>query len=973
MGISITQYRASIGLYNMAKYVITAFSLHMCTADLYLFYIITLILTGLVFLLAGDIELNPGPKNLSMCHLNVRGIKEKMSSIRTSLAGTFDIIAITETNLSDNSNFDLTISGYQPIIRLDRYNRGGGGVAVYVSNSLAVKRHHNLETPTLEALWLEIRSNNNIFLLCVCYRPPDVPVSFWDDLQTQVDLSKQIHMNFILTGDLNADPSSTNGPHLSRFADNNHLDILVHEPTRITETSSTILDQFLSNMSQCISDVTVHAPLSTNDHCTISLCVSFKVTRERCYTRRVWYYKRAKFSEFRQKLKDYNWDTCFGTDDVDHACDNWTNAFLDIAQSCIPSKLVTIRPDDSPWYNSELRQLKRHKDRLHHKAKRRNTPQDWQNFRNARNEYVNKLHAAEQTYNTKLASELKEHKSLSPKRWWHIAKSFLGKKNDSTIPPIIDNDTVYFSSQEKANIFNEFFLSHASINTDNATLPRLEPYTNSHLQNLSIQEKEVLEILKNIDVSKSSGPDEISPKMLKEAAPSISPSLTKLINLSLSSCRVPKAWKKANVLPIHKKNEKAVMNNYRPISLLSCVSKILERVVFKHVFNYFRDNFLITVYQSGFIPGDSTVNQLVQLYHMMCDAVDKKKELRIVFCDISKAFDRVWHAGIICKLDAMGIKGPLLKWFNNYLQDRYQRVVIGGACSSWENIQAGVPQGSVLGPLLFLVYINDISRVVNSNIRMFADDTALFITVDDPVEAATVLNTDLQSISQWADQWLVTFSPPKTESMLISLKHHNIPHPVLKLDGSDISDVSSHKHLGITLTQNLSWDVHIDSITSKAGSKVDVLSRLMYKLDRQTLEIMYTSFIRPSLEYGDVVWANMSQCKIRQLELIQKRAGRIISGAVRGTSTEIIYSELGWDSLEKRRYYHKMLFFHKIVNGNAPMYLVELLPGYVGNNNRYSLRNNNDFITYPTRLDTFYRSFFPSAVRDWNQLDPGLR
>ena len=260
-------------------------------------------------------------------------------------------------------------------------------------------------------------------------------------------------------------------------------------------------------------------------------------------------------------------------------------------------------------------------------------------------------------------------------------------------------------------------------------------------------ESDVLDVLKSLDVSKSTGPDHFSPRMLRETAASICPSLTRLFKLSLSQSKFPIKWKKANVLPLHKKNEKDIMNNYRPISLLSCVGKALERIVFKYVFNYFRDNFLLLVYQSGFTPGDSTVHQLVQIYHMMCDALDKKKDIRLVFCDISKAFDRVWHDGLIHKLQCIGIQGPLLLWFKSYLHDRQQRVIVGGKHSSWGYIRAGVPQGSVLGPLLFLVFINDITSVVNCNIRLFADDTTIFVTVDDPQVAAETLTSNLETIS----------------------------------------------------------------------------------------------------------------------------------------------------------------------------------------------------------------------------------
>lgn len=398
-----------------------------------------------------------------------------------------------------------------------------------------------------------------------------------------------------------------------------------------------------------------------------------------------------------------------------------------------------------------------------------------------------------------------------------------------------------------------------------------------------------------------------------------------------------------------------------------------EKIVFKKVFNFFRENFLITAFQSGFLPRDGTVNQLVQLYHIFCEALDRKKEVRVVFCDISKAFDRVWHKGLIFKLHQMGIRGKLLDWFRDYLSDRIQRVTLNGVHSNWGNIEAGVPQGSVLGPLLFLVYINDISKVVTSNIRLFADDTTLFITVDDdPVRPASQLNHDLREINKWANQWLVKFSPPKTESMVISNKQNTF-HPPLFFGSDMIKQVNEHKHLGLWFSSDLSWHKHIDEICMKADKRVDILSRLKYILDRKTLETMYTSFIRPILEYSDVIWDNASEYQLKRVEDIQYRAGKIVSGAISLTPKSKVYKELAWESLSTRREKHKLLLFHRIVNNHVPKYLSDLVGNPVSKKSKYNLRNQNDITIAKSNTEKFRKSFIPSATRLWNNKNNIIR
>ena len=259
--------------------------------------------------------------------------------------------------------------------------------------------------------------------------------------------------------------------------------------------------------------------------------------------------------------------------------------------------------------------------------------------------------------------------------------------------------------------------------------------------------------IKELKLNKSSGPDGIHNKMLLKGVDIISQPLASLFNRSIDEGTFPTAWKTAHVTSIYKlKGDKSVCANYRPISLLSCIGKILERCIHGYVFDFLRTNNLLTMSQSGFIPHDSTTFQLLSMYDDFCKALDNRIVTQCIYFDISKAFDRVWHKALLRKLYGIGIRGTLFSWFKNYLSNRTQAVVIKGKSSSYLKIPSGVPQGSVLGPLLFLIYINDITKDIESTIRLFADDTSIYLSIDDPVIRTTNLNSDL---SYYAGYWSV--------------------------------------------------------------------------------------------------------------------------------------------------------------------------------------------------------------------------
>ena len=547
-----------------------------------------------------------------------------------------------------------------------------------------------------------------------------------------------------------------------------------------------------------------------------------------------------------------------------------------------------------------------------------------------------------------------------------VLKTFISPQSKTSIPPLENDGSISSDENEKANILNNFFQSQSSLNNQYPILPQILPTAvTNELNNIEFSRTEVETILKSLPIGKASGPNNLSNRILRELAHELSSPFCNLFNQSINLGFVPSSYKEASVCPVHKKGDRYIPSNYRPISLLNSESKLFERLVFKYLYNHLRDNNLLSSLQSGFIPGDSTVNQLTYLYNTFYQALDSGKKVRAVFCDISKAFDRVWHEGLLLKLKAAGVTGKVLAWFKSYLSDRKQRVILPGVTSDWAYICAGVPQGSILEPLLFLLFINDIVLDIGSNIRLFADDTSLYIIVDNPITAANCLNIDLERISKWAATWLVAFNPTKTESPLISRKLNKLNHPPIIMQNLQISEVEFHKHLGIYLSNDCTWHHHIKYISEKAWCRINVMRKLKSKLDRKSLETIYTAFIRPLLEYGDVIWDNCSQYEKQELEKIQLEAARIATRTTKLISITALYKEVGWESLEQRRQTHKLTLFFKMFSHVTPLYLSSLIPPSVSDMSRYNLRNTDQLQTIDSRTNLYYNSFLPSTVRAW--------
>ena len=372
-------------------------------------------------------------------------------------------------------------------------------------------------------------------------------------------------------------------------------------------------------------------------------------------------------------------------------------------------------------------------------------------------------------------------------------------------------------------------------------------------------------------------------------------------------------WKISHITAIYKhkglKNDKV---NYRPISLLPTLSKMCESIIHHRLLGHCSENNIISYRQAAYIKGDSTVSQLLYLVHKIKLAWTGKKVTHGVFLDVDGAFDKIWHKAMIAKLNSINIEGKLLDLFTSYLSNRQQKTVVDGEKSNTTCIPAGLPQGSRLGPLLFIIYINDITDIgLESEILIFADDCTLMISDPDPQKTVEILNRDLGRISTWASKWKIQFNASKTKSLLFSKKYNENLQP-LTFNNENVTKVSSTRHLGLQLSFNLDWKEQVNIMCLKASRKLSVLRRVK-NLQRSTLDLLYKTTIISVIDYGLIVYYHsLTQTDKMKIDRIQYSAAKLVSSTMHYTSRVKLEKELGWESMKDRADYLGLTLFHKI-------------------------------------------------------------
>ena len=854
--------------------------------------LIALWLFSLLLKMSSDVHPNPGPPSvdqrfssgfLSFCNWNLNTLS-KDDFYRVSLLEAnntlykYDIISLCETSLSDDIVIpENSLPGYiyHPLNNPD----GGknGGVGIFYKDSLPLRIREDLSFD--ECLVTELIFGRKKIFFTVFYRNPkndaasigfaDFLINF-ENLHTKIQEENPYAMFF--TGDVNGHTqawypegdTNAEGAKLDELFSSLNLHQLISEPTHFfrDDCLPSCIDVVLTDQPNLVLNSGVRPSLDpTVKHQMVFCKINFKIPPPPKHRRRIWHFNKAQVENIKKSISKFPWST-----QLNNISNNPTQqvallnqTISNVMSNFVPNEEKTFRPSDPPWFNKTIKSCLKKHNKLYKKfVKNGSSLADKQILETNKSEISSVILNAKEAYLKQQGAKLADP-STSKKTYWKIINGFLNKCKVPRIPPLFFEGNFITDCKHKAAIFNNYFAEQCTIFQTDSVLPPLVYHTTKTLSSFVIKIDEIKDILKVLKTNKAHGPDNISVSMIQLCGEDISVPLRIIFLNILDTGIFPEQWKQANVTPVHKKKDKQTVSNYRPISLLPIFAKIFERIIFKNLYNYFTLNKLITKNQSGFTPGDSGTNQLLSLVHDVHKGFDDNRclEVRSVYLDMSKAFDKVWHEGLLHKLQQNGINGKLLSLLRNYLSNRKQRVVLNGEASDWAPIQSGVPQGSVLGPLLFLIFINDLEAGIISQIKFFADDTSLYSVVKDPETSARELNHDLEVISSWAKQWKMSFNPDPTkpaEEILFSQKRKPVSHPPLFFNGIEVKRVTEHKHLGLILDPKLNFAAHFKEKSAKAKKGIGLIKYLRSYLPTNSLDQIYKMHVRSHLDYCDFIY-----------------------------------------------------------------------------------------------------------------------
>lgn len=888
-----------------------------------------------------------------------------------------DVIGIAETWL-DTSIPDniIEISGFN-IFRNDRNSRGGG-VALYIRNSFKVTiiASSNTSGPDKpgkpEHLMCSIQQGKHepVFI-CVVYKPPNISTVHNCSLKQDILTFSSTFSHKVIIGDFNCNILGTGSE--ARFvpdlADELSLQLVQHGPTHFSNTTRTWIDAMLVDSNDTIKELANRATSFHSRHNFIEVNIEIPILRTVKEDLKYRNYKGVNNTELINLLSDYDW-TLFEVPDMDpvHGLECLNNNLSQAIDKLAPEKVLRMRRNNFPWMNDHIKMLQRKTEATYKRHRRTQDPELYKQFVELRRNTEEETDRARTKYLRNKINEARKSNAV----WKEL--------HNIGLLPKPKGDLNGFTPQE----LNDHFAKVSISQNENAdTLKDIvsnAPEEGFAFSKISL--KDVKEAVAHFS-SEAVGEDGIPHSIISKALPFIGPHVVQIFNASLKQGIFPDTWKKAHVIPLKKARAPSSPADFRPISILPLLSKVFEKIVHSQMIQYLESNNLIDPLQTGFRKNHSTQTALLKLADDIRTGMDSKLLTVLLLFDMSKAFDSISRTRLLRKLQELGFSKTVLAWICSYLTGREQLVTSRSeGNSSWLTTNLGVPQGSVLGPLLFILYINDICKALPTDKvkhLLYADDLQIYIQIsrDKLHEGVNLLAEAARSIQEWANAAglrlnvaktkAILFGPSKTvsEIMLSDLEG------VKLYDGTFIPFSSSVTSLGVVLDSSLSWKDHINSIGKKINKVMYCLRHFRRFTDENLRKKLVEALAFPHIDYCSVVYSDASLQLRTRIQVMQNSCIRYIHG-LKGTDRVTPHRvKLAWMRTDTRRFYFLGLALYKILREKTPSYLSEFFENYISHG---PTRRNKPELKIPfARTEIGIQAFKVSGARFWNSLPTFIR
>ena len=903
-------------------------------------------------------------KQLRISICNFQSIWNKCNILKNYLTkNDIDILLGSETHLSENIKNSEMLPPNYTASRKDR-NDGYGGVVIIYKNDLQIEE---IQHKKGELVSIRVVTYEKPIILTACYRSPSNSNEANCELIEGINQMYLKHKNnpMWFGGDFNLpdiDWSTKNiaGHQYTRKLNDDFLEAFdtasLTQVVDFTTRKKATLDLFLTNRPGLIKNCEPTPGFGDHDTAIIAdiFCHPQKI---KPIQRKVHVWKRADLEALHKDVKD-EMDKFTTAESTETPINNLWTRFKDIILNAqnknVPTKMTSTRYSQ-PWFDRDCKRSVRKKNRRYRVFKRTKLDKDWEKYKDAAKTARKTCNNA---HNTFIKDKIIENGDKNNKRFFSFVKA---KKTDIMgVSPLLDNGAIQTKDCDIAETLNKQFASVFSV--DDGTTPEVNDPQGSPIGTITFTRNGILKLLKGLDPSKASGPDGVSTRILKECSDEIADALLLVFTASLKQGKIPDDWRRATITPLYKGGNKnrSKAENYRPVSLTSTTCKIMEHIIYSHIMQHFDKEHILSNTQHGFRKYRSCETQLIQTVHDLAKAINDRVQIDSILLDFSKAFDKVCHRKLLHKLKHYGVGGEILCWITDFLHERTQCVVVRGTSSKHTAVISGVPQGTVLGPLLFLAYINDMPMEIKSKIALFADDSYLYRRILS-IEDSRQLQTDLDILVTWEEKWSMEFHPGKCKLLRVT-KKRNVINAHYQIHGQQLEAVEKAKYLGVTLRKDLSWNAHIAIICAKASNTRFFLQRNLAKSDSETRLKCYKIFVRPILEYACTVWDPVgNETLASKIEMVQRKCLRWAFNSWRQiTSPTALRVSVKMKTLSERRSIARLKMLHECLHLTKQV-----------DKNIIPVRqrcSNIKFKPILGRVKIYSCSFFPSTVQLWNKI-----